>query len=149
MKTLIDNIVTFLRAAVTAGDVRANIIMKGFDEADPDQVPIEKFPYVAIDDGGERVESDTAGRTQTRVYSVNLFIAVIILDPENSLDELLDLTDEVKTEFEKKANRQKDGHVWGINILPIVGETQDTQKMYRGRQVTIEFNELEDNYGEY
>jgi hypothetical protein len=147
LKTLIDNIVTYLRAAI-GGDLSAKIVMKGFDDTEPDQVPIERYPYVMVDDGGERVEADTAGRTQTRIYTVSLFMAVISGDVEKSLDDILDLANEVKTLFETEANRQKDGHRWGVNINPVAGKL-DNNKFFRGRFVDVDFEELEDNYGEY
>jgi len=149
LKTLINNIITFLEAAITAKTLSAKIIIKGFDSAEPEQVPIEKFPYIAIDDGGERVDSDTASRTQTRVYSVKLFICVFVGNQKNSLDNILDLTNEVKTIIETKTNRQKDGHVWGIQVTPLSGEIGGTNAFWRGREVVIDYTELEDNYGEF
>jgi hypothetical protein len=147
LKTLINNIVAYLRAAIGT-DLSANIVMKGFDDTEPDQVPIERYPYVMVDDGGERVEADTAQSTQTRVYVVSLFMAVISGDSEKSLDDILDLANEVKTLFELEANRQLDGHTWGVSINPVAGKL-DNNTFYRGRLVNVEFNNLEDNYGEY
>jgi hypothetical protein len=122
--------------------------MKGFDDTEPDQVPIERYPYVMVDDGGEKVDANTAQSTQTRSYTVSLFMAVISGDSEDSLDKILDLANEVKTLFELEANRQKDGHTWGVNINPVAG-LLDNNKFFRGRFVDVEFNELEDNYNEY
>ena len=148
MKTLINNLVTILEAAI-GSILSANIVIKGFDQAEPDQVPIQKYPYVAIDDGGERVEADTANSTQTRFYTVSFFLAVIVGKPEQSLDDILDLSDEVKTILELEANRQKDGHIWGINITPVEGQL-DNNKFFRGRQINVDFREIEFNdYQEY
>ena len=147
MKELINNIVAYLNAAI-GSTLSANIVMKGFDDTEPDQVPIERYPYVMVDDGGEKVDADLAQSTQIRVFTVTLFMAVISGDSEKSLDDILDLANEVKTLFELEANRQKDGHTWGGNIAPVAGKL-DNDKFYRGRLVNVEFNELEDNYGEF
>lgn len=150
MKDLINNIVAFLRAAVGTSELDANIIIKGFDEAEIDQLPDESFPYVAIDDGGESVDTaEVGGMTQQRLYNVEFFMAVLSANYEDSLDAILDLANQVKTLLEKEANRQKDGHIWGINITPVVGTIGDTNYMFRGRQITVQYTELEDNYGEY
>jgi hypothetical protein len=148
MKDLINAIIAFLNAAITAGDVSAKTVIKGFDQGMPDEVPIERYPYIAIDEGGERVEADTSAMTQKRIRTINFLMAVIVGQYEDSLDAILDLSDEVKAEIEKQANRQLDGHTWGITITPIDGEL-DVNTFFRGRQVSVEFNELEDNYGEF
>lgn len=141
MKSLIDNIITFLQSAITAGDVSANTVKKGFENLE-DRVPIVSFPYIAVDDGGERVE-EAGTNTQNRIYSVIIEMGAFTGDIETSLDAILDLSDEVKAEFEKEANRQYDGHVWGVSIEPFVVETEDN-KFFRGRRVTIDFWRLED-----
>ncbi len=147
MKDLIDAIIVYLRAAIPA-TLSATIVMKGFDQTEQDQVPIERYPYVMIDDGGESVDPDLAGRTQNRLFTVSFFMAVIAGDAEKSLDNILDLANEVKTLVELEANRQKDGHIWGINIIPVAG-LLDNNKFFRGRQVDVQFQELEDTYGEF
>ena len=119
----------------------AKIIFKGF-EAMPDQVPPEKFPYVTLDDGGERVE-DVADSTQNRFFSVIIEMGVFVYDVKKSLDDILDLSDQVKTIIELESSRQKDGHIWGINIVPFQGELSN-EKFFRGRTVTVDFWELED-----
>lgn len=146
MKTLIDNIVAFLRAGISNGSITATKVYKGY-ESMPDQVAFEAFPYIAVDDGGERVE-DIAAQTQKRYYSVTVEMGVLIYDPELSLDAILTLADEVKAVFELPANRQVDGHTWGIKIDPFMGDAGQ-EKLFRGRKVTIEFHQLEDRTGDY
>ena len=148
MKTLINNLITVYRNAI-GSTLSAKIVIKGFDQAEPSQVPISQYPYLALDDGGEVVEANIANSTQIRKYTVSFFFAVIIGNPETSLDDILDLSDEIKTILELQANRQKDGHTWGITVTPIAGEL-DVDKFFRGRQVNVEFNEIEFvDYQEY
>lgn len=149
MKDLIDAVIAFLNAAITAGDIDATIVRKGFDEQEQDQVPIERYPYIMVDDNGERVEADTARAAQTRFYTVSLFIAVIAGDESDSLDAILDLSNQVKLEVEKLSNRQLDGHIWGINVVPYAG-LLDNVGFFRGRQIDIEYRDLEfQEYAEY
>ena len=43
------------------------------------------------------------------------------------------------------------GHEWGIQINPVHGSINDDGRFYfsRGREVIVQYNQLEDNYGEY
>lgn len=146
MKYLINQIELFLNNAVIRQDLRKCRIYKGFNSM-PDEVPSEGFPYIAIDDGGERIEN-LASSTQNRKYRVLVECAVLIQDPKRSLDAILDFSNEIKAQFELPANRLYDGHVWGIEIQPFIGAGKD-KALYRARQVTIEFNQLEDRTGEF
>jgi hypothetical protein len=147
MKSLITSIITALRNAITAGDINATTVYKGFQEM-PAIIPYTAYPYIAIDDGGERVEDNSAAETQTRYYSIVVEMGIQVINQETSLDEILDLSDEVKTTLEKETNRFLDGHAWGISITPYIEQGAD-KNFYRGRRVIIDYFKLEDNYGEY
>lgn len=151
MKELINNIIAFLQAAVGTSELSAKLILKGYPPEFPDNTPIEKYPVVYVDDGGENVEADTAWRTQNRIFSVTFFMAVLQGNSADSLDAVLDLTNEVKTLIEKEVNRQLDGHRWGINISTIAAAKNNDgiYTFFRGREVTVQFELLEDNYGEF
>ena len=147
MKDLIDNIITFLKAAITAGDINIqsitiNDVYKGYWD-DPKKPA--RGPYITVDDGGERTEINDSNTLQTRYYVIRLEFAVFYPDTEQSLDDILDLSNQIKTEFEKEANRLKDGMVFGIDITPFeMGDPDDD--FWRGRQVVIEYREEEDTY---
>jgi hypothetical protein len=141
LKTLIDDIVAFLNAAITATDLSAKIVLKGWGGLAED-VPEARYPYVAVDDGGERVE-DINNDTQNRIYTVVFEIASFAYDEQTALDEALDVTAEVKAEIEKEANRQLDGHIWGVTIIPF-GSVDDNNNFFRGRRVAVDYMKLED-----
>lgn len=151
MKDLIDAIKTFLEAAILSGDISAKIIMKGYPPDLPDETPIEKYPVVYIDDGGESVEADIASDTQNRIYRVMFFVAVMRGNSEDSLDELLTVTEELKVLIEKQDNRQLDGHKWGISINTVAASNNDdgNYTFFRGREIEVQYEELEDTYGEF
>lgn len=147
MKTLIDNLVSIVRSAITSGYISANSVFKGFGGLES-IVPEMVTPYIAIDDGGERVE-DITNDTQKRVYSVVFEIGVFLMDEEAALDSVLDISSELKAEIEKETNRQKDGHTWGVDIVPF-GSNEDNSNFFRARKIVVEFNELEDrDYSPY
>lgn len=143
MKTLINNIKSFLEADIVSGSITATSVHKGLPQ-DMQLIPFNQYPYIALGDGGERVEDIVAGESQNRFYTVTVIMAVFNMNISTALDNILDLCNEVKASFEKSANRQKDGHTWGINITPF--DWQDEKGFYMGRQVNIEFKELEDRY---
>ena len=150
MKSLINNIQTFLQVAITAGDINigditTNRVFKGF-WSEPNKPP--RGTYITIDDGGERTELNESNTLQTRYYTVRVEFAVYFPKVETSLDNILDLSNQVKTEFEKEANRQKDGMTFGIDISPFeMGDPDDD--FWRGRQVIIEYREEEDTFFQY
>lgn len=136
----------FLEAAITADTLDASIVLKGFGNLEED-VPEEQYPYVAVDDGGERVE-DINNDTQNRIYTVMLYIAAFQMDEKLALDTILDISNQVKTEFEKEANRQLDGHVWGVSIETFAS-SEDNNNFFRGRRIAVDYMELEDRYNPY
>jgi hypothetical protein len=150
MKDLIDNIITFLKAAITAGDINIdgitiNDVYKGYWDT-PNTPP--RGPYITIDDGGERTELNESNTLQTRYYVIRVEFADYFPDNETSLDNILDFSNQIKTEFEKAANRQKDGMVFGIDISPFeMGDPDDD--FWRGRQVIVEYREEEDTFLQY
>lgn len=154
MKTIINNLKTIFNNAITANTLNAKLVIKGFDNADPTNAPIEKFPFIAIEDGGERTEDGKGESTLIRIYSVQIFFAVLVANIETSLDNVLDLSDQVRGLIELEANKQYDGHIWGVNIIPVEGTNETLNKMWRGRQITVDFIEMEfstnqDTYGDY
>ena len=150
MKDLIDAVIAFLTAAIgTELDVK--VVQKGFGSKDLEEIPIERYPFIEVDEGGEEIVSQVAAETQERRFRVVLFMAVITGSASQSLDDILDISNQVKALFEKEANRQLDGHVWGVSINPVAASRIDdgTYQFFRGREVVVEYNLLEDNYGEY
>lgn len=148
MKDLINNIIAFFTSVLDTGSLSAKIVYKGFENM-PDQVPPDKFPYIAIDDGGERVERGEVGQsTQNRIYTVLIEFGVLVKNPATILDNVLDLSDQIKALIETEANRQLDGHVWGISIVPFEAEDENEQK-FAGRRIAVDFWELEDTYMDY
>lgn len=151
MKDLINAIVEFLTAVKGTSELSAVTVKKGFSSDELDNIAIERYPFVEVDDGGESVNPDIAGETQERIYRVVFFMAVLTGKEEKALDDILDLSNQVKTLIETEANRQLDGHTWGIDIQPVNGKLIDDGTFYffRGREVVVEFKELEDNYGPF
>ena len=150
MKDLIDNIVTFLKAAVTAGDINVgdvtvNRVFKGYWDS-PNKPP--RGSYITVDDGGERTELNDSNTLQTRYYNVRIEFAIYHPNVETALDNILDFSNQIKTEIEKSANRQKEGLTWGLDIIPFeMGDPDDD--FWRGRQVVVEYREEEDTYFQY
>lgn len=152
MKTLINNLKSILEAAVTAGtivmptNIEAINIWKGLQDDPTTMLSLQHF-YIALDDGGERTENINSGKAQRRYYSVILEMGCYAPDAELSLDYIMDLTNNVKTVLELQSSRQKDGFIWGVSITPIA-LSQD-QHFFRGRQIVIDYYELEDRIFEY
>ena len=149
MKNLLNNIITALEDAITAGDINAAKVFKGYRD-NPENVPFGYFPYISVDEAGERtteegVESDTA---INRIYSVAVEMAVYSYDKDAALDGILDLSNEVKTVLELESNRFKDGYIFGVNIIPFEWQ-KDERTFFRGRQVITEYWDLEDKFFEY
>lgn len=150
LKTLINNIQTFLQSAITAGtinigDIKTTRVYKGYWN-DPKKPP--RGTYITIDEGGERTELNNSNTAQTRIYVIRIEFAIFYPDVNQALDNILDLSDQIKDVFELEANRQKDGMIWGFDIMPFeMGDPDD--EFWRGRQVLIEYNELEDTYFQY
>jgi hypothetical protein len=149
MRTLINNIDTFLKQAITDGNINVgtayNIPITTEDVyVGLSSVPenLGRRPWIALDDGGERVEEIEIDSSHNRFYTVVVEMGLYVHDKETALGEVLDFSNTVKAEFETLANRQLDGHVWGVNIVPFEFE-QSSQQFYRIRQVSIEFLEVE------
>lgn len=150
MKDLLNNIKTFLQTAITAGDINIgniviNDVYKGFFD-DPNKLP--RGSYITIDDGGERTELNDSNTLQTRYYMVNLEFAIFNPDVENAIDDILDFSNQIKTQFELEANRLKEGMTFGISINPFkIGDSDDM--FWRGRQIAIEYRQEEDTFFQY
>ena len=110
-------------------------------------IPLNAYPYVLIEDGGERTEVVT-GNAQKRWFGVEVEFMAYFQKVENSLDYVLDFSSKLKAVFELEANRLMDGMTFGVTITPILYE--DEQKgYYRGRRVRIEYHLLEDIFEQY
>jgi hypothetical protein len=144
MKTLIDDLKTMFEAAITAGNITATTVYKGFDKL-PNQIPFAAYPYIALDDGGERVEDTNSDTAQRRYYSVIIEFAVYVMSQTTSIDNILDLSNEI----EKSANRKKDGHVWGVSIQPFAATDESGQNFFRGRTVIVDYYQLEERAFDY
>ena len=149
MKDLIDNLKTIFDAAIAAGTVSAVRVFKGLQN-EPAQVANTEYPYIMIDEGGERTEVDPepdSTRAQNRFFDVIIEMGTYSLDLKQALDDILTLSDEVKAILELEANRQKDGFVWGVSITPFGWE--DEGSFFRGRQIVMTYYELEDTIDRY
>jgi hypothetical protein len=146
MKTLIDGLKAMFEAGITNGRIRSATVFKGLREQ-IDLIPDTQFPYIAIDDGGERVEDAGSNKAQNHFYTVMLEFGVKDLSIELAINDILDFVEECKDELELEANRKLDSHKWGINIGTFNWE-KDMQ-FYRGRVVQVDFLELEDRYDDY
>jgi hypothetical protein len=148
MKDLINNIITFLQTGITNGDINIGSdhgqqiattdVYKGVSSL-PATLP--RRPYIAIDDGGERVEDTGGDDSDMRVYSIIFEMASFVLKRETALDDVLDLSNQVKGVIELEANRLKDGHTWGISIQPFEAQDQ-SGNFFKGRKVVVEYNEV-------
>lgn len=148
MKDLINNLIAIYTALIGDSSFSAKSVWKGFSTM-PDQMAVDLYPYLAIDDGGERVE-DAAQATSNRFYTVVMEMGVIVYDPKVSLDNILDLSNETKTILELETTRISigdeniDGHIWGIRIDPFELQDEKTKKsLFRGRTVNVDFQQLE------
>lgn len=151
MNDLIDAIITFLKNAIDAGTINItgiekNHISKGIAK-DPGMIQRTKFPYIQLDDGGERTEETDSSNTLWRIYSIVLEFAVFTTNIKNSLEMCLDLSSQIESVIKTEANRQEDDLIWGINIIPF--EWDDDPKFYRGRTVILEWRKLEFVYDRY
>lgn len=148
MKALINALIAIFQAKITANTINIKKLYKGLSSI-PEQPPVDMFPYLAIDEAGERVE-DVAVEQQKRIYSVRFEFACLSFDSEKNVDTILDLSDQIKATIETQGNRQKDGLIWGVSIQPFEGQLEDGSKFYfRGRTVVIDYEELESRYLDY
>lgn len=150
MKTLINNIITFLESAITSGTITTDTrVYKGLQD-DIEQIAQTQRRYIAIDDGGERTEIEDIGQgSQIHYYMVVVEIGTrSYKNLDDALDELLDLNQQVKDVFELEANKQLDGMTFGIEITPL-SIPSDKKFFWRGRQIILEYHELEDRYNTF
>jgi hypothetical protein len=148
MKILINNLVTVFNNAKTAGRVHVNSVRKGINN-EPAQLTYGEFPYISFDDGGQKVDEIKSDTAIKRNFTVIIEMAVQVLNTEQALDNILDLTDEVKAELELLSNKTLlyDGHVWAMQMNTF--GWGDDQKFFRGVQILCEFWKLEDRYLDY
>ena len=164
MKTLIQNIENFLKADITSGyisvgNIETNHVTRGLsDEEAILHMPTTKYPYIMIDDGGERTEDAQAKDTQLRVYSVVIEFAVFYTNLQTSIDNCLDLSTQIEDSIKAERNRQSiwttptqddkyDDIIWGTTITPFAW--QDDRYFFRGRRVIVEYTRFEFTYDRY
>lgn len=147
MKTLINNIKTFFETAITGGTLSATTVFKGLQNA-PQQSAYNQYPYIMIDDGGERTEGTGATGSQVRYYRVIIEIGCFSLkNVSEAMDQIFDLSTQVRNILGLEANRQKDGFIWGISITPFAWDEE--RYFFRGRQIIAEYFEVEERIDEY
>jgi len=153
MSTILSSVETFLEAAgITDSKGNTLTVFKGLDTLSDEPLPSKyKHPYVNIMDGGERTEKNEGIETQYRYYQVRLEMVVMDRTIEKANDMVLDLYNDVKTEFEKEENRLGDGFVFGVTVEPFMdtGPGGNEKLYHRGRYVIVEYYELEDTYFNY
>jgi hypothetical protein len=156
MKNLIDNLITILEAAITAGTLSATTVFKGLQNA-PMQAGYSEFPYIMIDDGGEvsdEVDPSTT-RANNRTYNVVLEIGCYSANSiTTAMDQSMDISDELKSLLYGTAIKiagddsdQQYEFIWGLVITPFGWEQADGY--FRGRQITVGYVELEDTIDRY
>jgi hypothetical protein len=143
MKTLLTNYETIYNAAKTAGTLEVNTVERGLHD-DPSQIPTKTMPYLVIDEDGERVEDREGTEEQVRLYRIIIEVgAYSMKDKTTALDKCLDISAQAKSIMELEANRQLDGHNWGIEIVPFEWNNQDKKYFFRGRRILVEIENLE------
>lgn len=145
MIDLLNNIKAFLGTAIDTKKINAKRVELGL-HADLQKIPVPAFPYITLDDGGERTEESGTEDTLWRYYSVIVEFGVFHTNKDIALSNMLALSNEVKAIFTKETNRQLDDMEWGVHIEPITWA--DEKYFYRGRTVTIVYKNLEDTYDE-
>lgn len=146
MKDLINDVTVILKTAQTAGTLNIKKIFKGLQDA-PELAAHTEYPYVMVDDGGERTEVGDSTTAQNRFYDVVLEVGVYNMNIEDSLEQVLEISNELKAVLEAEENRLKDGFTWGIAITPFGWEKD--RYFFRGRQIVMTYTELEDTIDKY
>lgn len=147
MKDLINSVVLALETAITGGTLNAVKVIKGFNSA-PEQVAESEYPYIMVDDGGERTEDGESMMAQNRFYSIMFEVGCYSMkDITTALDQVLDIFNETKDVLELQVNRFGDGFLWGIDVTTF-GWDEDGQ-FYRGRQFIVDYVQLEDTRYRY
>ncbi len=150
MKIIMNNLITILQDAVTAGSIISGTkIIKGIQD-DIEQIAKKHKTYVAIDDGGERTEIENkSSQGQDHFYIIAMEIgAQGLASITTAMDRMLDVHQQIKDTIELETSKQLDGMVFGITITPLA-IPEDKKFFWRGRQVLIEYRELEPRYAEY
>ena len=155
MKDLIDGMITILEAAQVAETLSTRKIFKGLQNV-PMYAATNEFPYIMLDDGGETTEvspnPDSTG-AENRMYNVVFEVGTYTMNFETSLNDVLDINDELKTIIESDAVRTMlttldlDGFVWGVESTPFGWE--DDSWFFRGRQIVVAFTGLADTIDKY
>ena len=153
MRTLLIAIEAFLNAAITAGTIDASKVFLGLQDA-PAQAADTEYPYIMIDDGGERTDMDMASSTnaQVRIYRVVFEMGTYnLINIKEAMLDVLDLTEQVKDVIEDNqqpiGTDEIEGITWGLNITPFGWTSENT--FFRGRQVIVEYTLLEDTPEQY
>lgn len=153
MRDLIKAVGAALEAGRADGSIRdvlntgAPRVWYGYASKSGQGIPFTSYPYILIDDSGERTEIVTAS-TQNKFFLVELELMTHFGSNEDPLFDILDFSEQVKTVLELEKNRFSDGMTFGIQITPILFE-DDQGYFYRGRRVVIEYKILEDRYEEF
>ena len=143
MKGLIDDLITILETAITSSPktIEAKSIQKAISD-DPSEVPTDQWPFIAIDDGGERIEETQSETTQQRAYMVRIQVNCYDNDFAACMDSVLDRYNELKVVMEKNANRLMDGYTWGVAVTPFTWDNEEGG-FFRGRELIVEYLKIE------
>jgi len=153
MKELIKAVGGFLEKARAQGLIRGTAadnapkVWYGYQAKAGGGIPLTAYPYILIDEAGERTEV-IGGGTQNRFYRVEIELMGHYPLVEDSLNAILDFSNQVKSVVEDPANRLMEGMIFGVQITPILNEG-DQGKVYRGRRIVIEYKDLEDIFEQY
>lgn len=161
MKQLILNIEGFLKQDITDGeinvaDIETDHVQRGLrDDEAIIQLPVTKYPFINIGDGGERTEETNSSDTMMRYYSVIIDFATYHTNIQTSFDNLLDLSYQIESSIKAERNRQSewttpdaedkyDDIVWGTTITPYYWEAD--RFYFNGRRVIVDYKKLEFTY---
>lgn len=152
-KALIKAIGAFLVKARENGQIRdvnnpgAPRVWYGYGSKSGQGIPLTSYPYILIDDGGERTEVVTAD-AQKHWFTVELEMMTYFTSNEDPLFDVLTFSEQIKSVFELEENRLMDGMTFGVTITPILYPGEQSN-FYRGRRVTIDYHFLEDTFEQY
>ncbi len=156
METLLDAIVAFLTADIGTGSIATGTILEQGIKEDPDQFGAEEIKWISIDDSGERTEevegTEATLETQHRIYSFLVEIgSKSYVDLKTAMRNTFSLYNQVKASFENIDNKPANdvSLTFGRTVTPIAFEGPDDQYFIRGRQVIVEYKQLEDIYQEF
>lgn len=153
MKELIAAVGAFLvdaRSFGTIMDVKkagASRVWYGYQSKAGQGIPLTAYPYILLDDGGERTEVIN-GTTQTRTYRIEVELMGHYDLVEDSLNAILNFSNQVKAAFELRENRLMEGMIFGVQITPILTEAEQG-RVYRGRRIVVEYKDMEDIFEQF